>query len=70
MKKTKCPACLGTGEVQDQEVLGKALKSLRKKSLSATARAMGITPSHLCYLEQGKRRWNPALVAGYRRACK
>lgn len=69
MKKVNCPHCLGTGLVQDQALTGAAMKRRRKVSLRSAAQCMGITPSHLCYLESGKRRWSPALVEKYKECC-
>jgi hypothetical protein len=70
MKKVKCPACLGTGLVQDQALIGAALRRRRKVSLTVLARCMGITASHLCYLESGKRRWTPGLIEKYKECCR
>ena len=69
-KKVKCPKCLGTGIVQDQKLVGRMMKFERAKSLRETAECMGITPSHLCLLESGKRRWSPELVAKYKECCR
>ena len=70
MKKKKCPRCLGTGEVQDQRVLGLGMKSLRTRTLREVAEAMGISFPHLSLLEHGKRRWTPELVKKYKEHCR
>jgi predicted transcriptional regulator len=70
MKKVKCPACLGTGLVVNQSETGAALRKLRKRPQSAVAGSMGITASHLCYLESGKRRWTPGLIEKYKECCR
>ena len=69
MKQPKCPHCLGTGQVQDQKQIGRMMKFERSVTLAQAAKCMGITASHLCYLESGKRRWNPALVQAYKECC-
>lgn len=70
MKKLKCPACLGTGEVQNQTLLGKAMRALRVKPLRDVAEGMEMSPSHLCLLEQGKRRWTTDLINLYKEHCR
>lgn len=70
MKKSKCPRCLGTGEVQDQKKIGLMMKFERGVSLRDAAACMGITASHLCRLESGKRRWTPELVEKYKECCR
>jgi len=69
-KKDQCPHCLGTGQVQDQELVGLIMRNRRKLSLRATARCIGVSPSHLCLLEQGKRKWTPELVRKYKQCCQ
>lgn len=68
--KKDCPSCLGTGKVPDHACIGASLRELRTKSLRAAAGDMGVSASHLCLLEAGKRRWTPDLVKRYRKACK
>ena len=71
MKKTKCPRCLGTGQVQDQRVLGLVMKSLRgQRTLREMAECMGVSFPHLSLLEHGKRRWTPELVKKYKECCR
>lgn len=64
----KCPKCLGTGEVQDQRAIGHRLQRSRigaGLTIYDVASAMGLSPSHLSYLESGKRSWNPELIERY-----
>lgn len=70
MKKKKCPRCLGTGEVQDQQLVGGLMKRYRTVSLRDAAKCVGVSASHLCLLEAGKRRWTPDLVAKYKQCCR
>lgn len=70
MKKSKCPQCLGTGIVQDQERTGSALKRKRTVSLREAADCIGVSASHLCLLESGKRRWTPELIEKYQECCR
>lgn len=66
----KCPACFGTGLVQDWALVGMLLKSRRTRSLRDVARAMGLSAAHLCRLERGKRRWTKDLVKAYKAHCR
>ena len=68
MKKANaCPACLGTGLVQDQAAIGRSLRATRRVKLRVLAERMGTSAAHLCLLEKGKRRWTPELIAAYRK---
>lgn len=71
--KRKCPCCLGTGLKQDPESVGREMKERREAAglkLSWVARRMGVSLSHLSYLEHGKRQWNPRLADLFLRALR
>lgn len=60
----KCEKCWGSGEKVDHCELGRRARVMRVSgnlSLQEQAHRLGITPSHLCYLEQGKRGWSEEL---------
>lgn len=66
--KNTCDSCLGTGVEQSPKEVGAEMRERRKKAglkLAWVAQKMGISVSHLCYLEQGKRRWSTDLAARY-----
>lgn len=65
-----CARCWGTGKEINHLRLGRSVRRLREErgiSLKAFADRMGITPSFLCYLEQGKRHWSQEL---WKKACQ
>lgn len=74
MKKTrKCPCCLGTGQEQQAQKVGAEMRERRLTAglkLSWVSKKMGISISHLSYLEQGKRQWNTDLADRFLKAVR
>lgn len=69
----KCPKCFGTGVEPDHVAIG--LECWKKRadaclSGAIVAKRMGIDPSHLSYLESGKRSWSPELLEKFNQAVK
>ena len=67
-----CHCCHGTGRESDPSATGGRLKRLRLESgvlLKDLAAELGISPSHLCMLEAGKRNWTLEQVEKFIRAC-
>jgi transcriptional regulator with XRE-family HTH domain len=64
MKKIKCRCCAGSGLERDHAAVGSYYRKVRraqKKRLKEVSGPMGISISHLSYLEKGKRRWTGKL---------
>lgn len=64
----KCPRCGGSGEVEDEGVLGMKMRVLRKDAgvtLREMARRIGVSASYLSDLELGRRRWSPRFRSAY-----
>ena len=60
MMNQLCTRCHGTGYEVDDKALGQEMRLVRLRkglSLRDCAQQMGITPSYLCDLELGRRRW-------------
>lgn len=58
---TVCSHCGGTGQEPDDKAIGEEVRRTRLKtgmSLREMAGRLEITPSYLCDLELGRRRWN------------
>ena len=64
-----CPACGGTGEVINALELRNTRIS-RKLRLIDVAKKMGIGPSYLSDLENGRRDWDTDLLITFKRAIK
>lgn len=59
----KCNACWGSGKALDHKRLGvnaHTRRLARGLSLKVVAASLGISESHLCLLEKGRRRWTEA----------
>ncbi len=64
----ECRRCGGTGNEPDAQAIGEELRLMRQGagvSQREMARLMGISPSYLCDLEQGLRRWDPVMQAQF-----
>jgi len=64
-----CPTCGGTGEVINALELRNTRIS-RKLRLIDVAKKMGIGPSYLSDLENGRRDWDTDLLIAFKRAIK
>lgn len=67
-KDARTESCAYCRHEVNHASLGHDLRAEREMagfSQKETAYAMGITPSHLCDLELGTRRWRAALVSKY-----
>lgn len=62
-----CPTCGGTGKVIDALKLRNSRIS-RKLRLVDVAKKMGIGPSYLSDLENGRRDWNTDLLSAFNKA--
>jgi predicted transcriptional regulator len=66
-----CPKCNGTGKIQDDVLVGKALRKERTEMglhLREVARRMGLSAAYVSDLEKGRRIWRGELIARYRKA--
>ncbi len=64
----KCEYCMGSGETQDAKEVGADMKRHRLSrgvTLRDFAKALGISHTYLCQLENGTRRWRLAMVELY-----
>lgn len=64
-KPKPCHCCFGTGRECDMKHFGKLMRQHRVLagiSLRKMAAAVGITPSFLSNLENGKRRWTLSVI--------
>lgn len=72
MKTRACHCCDGSGKEIDDVALGAYLRNLRVGA-GVTGRAMAqklkISPSYLCDLEGGKRRWTESMSDKYLKQC-
>lgn len=67
----QCPKCKGTGEVLDDEEVGKFFKIHRRDarvSLREVAKRLKISAGYCSDLELGRRAWRPELMERYRKA--
>ncbi len=67
----KCPKCKGTGYIQDDAEIGKALSIKRRKALLTlreVSAKMDISISYLSDLEHGRKKWSAKLEQAYREA--
>lgn len=63
-----CSHCDGTGRVFNDALIGQHMRHRRQTagvSVRQAARRLNFTPSYLCDLESGRRRWSQRLVDAY-----
>lgn len=68
-----CPFCAGRGKVLDDRAIGQAMRDKRKKAgLTGCemAKRLGLSPTLICDLERGRRRWNAQRQRQYLEAIK
>jgi predicted transcriptional regulator len=66
---TDCPTC-GSKSLPTPEEM-KALRAMKpRKTLKIVSKAMGVSESYLCDLENGRRDWNADLIERFRKALK
>ena len=68
MTTATCSRCAGTGLEPDDRAIGRRMREMRLAkglSLKDAAARMGISPSYLSDLEQGRRRWGTRNVQRY-----
>lgn len=66
-----CPKCGGTGKIQDDVLVGKALRKERTEAglnLREIARRMELSAPYVSDLELGRRIWRGELITRYRKA--
>ena len=64
----KCEYCMGSGETQDAREVGAEMKRHRLSlgiTLRDFAKALVISHTYLCQLENGTRRWRLSMVDRY-----
>ena len=62
-----CEKCGGTGQLFDHGML-RAKRLSRGVKAGFIAAQMGISASHLCDLEHGRRRWNAELAQKFNKS--
>lgn len=66
-----CPACGGTGKLEDQRYVGQLMRKMREtqgKTLRQVAAAMHLSAPYISDLELGRRHWTQGLKDRFNQA--